>query len=252
MSLGKRTRQSRNGFETANNEFTVMNSDQLLEQKSKKRKIDTAASVSKKSFKTFKSVAPVDDPEPGRFEDEEQWADYELVASRENISIDRAKTIVHLLKEDNTVPFLCRYRRNLIGWDTTPEKLQSIKSAYKEVAEIKTKAQNVIKTLEKKGQLSKEIKEELLKAKSLDTINHLYEPFKERKTTLYQRAVELGLLIPTEKFLNQKAPMSELKRYIARDVKGLETMDAVVEGVKNIISYKISKNIVVLEEMEKL
>lgn len=291
MSLRKRTRRSA-GIENANNEFRCITTlpqssapkRRKLEEKPvvarsnsrRKSLVDNKASNSNKSplkgrknkliqrkivpksepkAKIVKQEVGFDEPAKNsttKVETEDTWSEHELLASIEQISVERAQSIIQLFREDNTVPFLCRYRRHLIGWDTTPEKLQSIKSAYKEVTEIKTKAQSVIKTLEKKGQLSPEIKTELLKAKTLDTINHLYDPFKERKTTLYQRAVELGLLVPADRFLNAKAPLCEFNRYVNEDVEGLESLAKVREGVKNIISHKISKHIAVLEHMELL
>lgn len=244
MFKRKRTRHSNTIIENADDEFTVVKTEDLRQ---KRTKVDTKTEP---LIKVPKENVVNKEAEPN--EDDYGWEEHELVASLENISPQKAKTIINLFKEDNTVPFLCRYRRHLIGWDTTPEKLQSIKSACKEVAEIKAKAQTVIKTLEKKGQLTKDIKDEILKAKTLETINHLYDPFKERKTTLYQRAVELGLLIPSERFLTNKVAVTEFKRYINEDVEGINSFEKVKEGIKNIISYKISKNVVVLEEMEKL
>lgn len=58
-------------------------------------------------------------------------------------------TITKLFDDDNTIPFLCRYRRHLIQ-NTSPEKLRDIQETLNNVRDLQNKVGNFLKGLKKK------------------------------------------------------------------------------------------------------
>lgn len=163
-----------------------------------------------------------------------------------------AHTIVGLFDEDNTIPFLCRYRRDLIGPDIDAERLRDIKNTYNYILSIRSKAESVIKKLEAKNVLTSEIKVDLLCAKTLDQVDHLYEPYKERKNSAYEKAVEWGLAPPAENLLKGKGPPVTFSSYVNQSNEALDTTKKVEEAFKSIIVHDISKNTEVLDQLRDL
>lgn len=88
------------------------------------------------------------------------WLDYELLAEKEEISIDLARTITKLFDDDNTIPFLCRYRRHIIQ-DTPPEKLRDIQATLHSVRDLQYKVTIFLKGLKKDVKVEKGVEEDV-------------------------------------------------------------------------------------------
>lgn len=134
----------------------------------------------------------------------------------------------------------------------TAEKLRDIKNSYNHILLIKSKAENVIKKLKSKNQLTKAIEYELLCAKSCEEIEHLYEPYKERKGSLYEKAVALGLESVSDRLLNGGFPTINPKDLLNDEVDGLENLKKIEDNIKNIIVHRICKNIEILNKLREL
>jgi hypothetical protein len=59
----------------------------------------------------------------------QEWSEAEFVAHLQQIEIRVAQNIIHLLDEENTIPFIARYRKELTS-DMSAEKLRDIKASY--------------------------------------------------------------------------------------------------------------------------
>ncbi|KXJ74278.1 hypothetical protein RP20_CCG013983 [Aedes albopictus] len=182
----------------------------------------------------------------------EQWDDFELLAEMQNIDRRTARTIIKLFEEENTIPFICRYRKELIG-DMSPDDLRDVKLAYNQILSIKSKADTIIKNLEKEEKLTEDIKQDLLCAKSLDELDHMYAPFKPaNKGSLADRAKALGLDSFAEGILIGSMPTIDLPELVQPEVEGLETVEKIEEGIKHLMAHNFSKNTAVLEEIRRL
>jgi transcriptional accessory protein Tex/SPT6 len=59
----------------------------------------------------------------------QEWNEAEFVAHQQQIETRIAQNIIHLLQEENTIPFIARYRKELTN-DMSPEKLRDVKASY--------------------------------------------------------------------------------------------------------------------------
>lgn len=180
------------------------------------------------------------------------WNDYELVADREGIDIGLSKTLVNLLDNENTIPFLCRYRKHLIR-NTTPEKLRDIQNTLESVRDLKSKVENFYKTLEKKQEVNEELKSDLKAVKSVDELEFFKSLYKgEGKRTLYEKAKELGLHPVAYDLLAGSCKLSSFKSLVDSKKEGLKSSSDVEKGVKDILVHLIVKNKAVIEEIRRL
>lgn len=135
---------------------------------------------------------------------------------------------------------------------------------------LKVKQENVITKLEKINVLTDELQQNILAVRSSDELDHLvgsiakimqtlgwapfflqYEPFKTAsKTSLAERAKSKGLQDPAEQILFGKV-VAKLHDFV-NAANGLEDVQSVREGVKNIILNIINKDVDVLEEIRRL
>lgn len=100
------------------------------------------------------------------------WDPAQLLADQQSLDYTTAQHIVRLFDEDNTIPFMCRYRRELIG-DLSPEQMRDIKITYNHIQNVKQKADTMLRHLEKEDLCTDEIRSNIVCARSLDELEHL-------------------------------------------------------------------------------
>lgn len=176
----------------------------------------------------------------------------ELVSEACNIDIRTTKQIIGLLKNDNTIPFICRYRREIIGNCMTPENLREFRNSYESFLSLSTKIEKTLKTLEKRELLDEEVKNNFLKVKNLQEFDLVFAPFKEvGKKSLADRACALGLEPYAKNILygEKEVYVNGLRN---PKIEELDNIEKVEEGLRHIIASLFSKNTHVLEEIRKL
>ena len=112
------------------------------------------------------------------------WKLEEAVATDCNVSYDKANTVIKLINDGSTIPFIARYRKECTG-NLPPATLHKIKEKMEECKYsfifykiflkllIRTVIENVeksIKSIEKTGQLTENVKEALQNCKTMDDV----------------------------------------------------------------------------------
>lgn len=169
----------------------------------------------------------------------------------EDLDHGLSKTIIKLFEDDFTIPFLCRYRKDLIE-NLSAEKLREIKNTIDNVKLIEAKSQSMLKSLDKEKLLTDDISRSIKCAKSMDELDHLsllYKP--ASKGSLFERAQKIGLEPTAESILFGKKSVN-LSTLVDSKIVGLKKLQEVEDGIKNIMSHLIAKNIYVMNEVREL
>uniref|UniRef100_A0A8C9YW61 S1 RNA binding domain 1 n=1 Tax=Sander lucioperca TaxID=283035 RepID=A0A8C9YW61_SANLU len=110
--------------------------------------------------------------------------------------------IIRLLREDNTVPFMVRYRKEMIN-HMDADAVRDVQLVYEEICSLAKKTQSVIQTLKKDGVLTAELEQNLRSCRSADELDHVYSPYKKgSKLTKARRAKALGLEAATSALID--------------------------------------------------
>ena len=163
------------------------------------------------------------------------------IATELNVSIKQVETVLKLLEEGNTMPFIARYRKEATG-ALDEEQIRSIDEVYQYQVNLAKRKEDVIRLIDEKGLLTDELKEEIMKASKLVEVEDLYRPYKEKKKTKATEAIKNGLeplakeimAFPVNGSLNDMA-----KKYLTENVK---TVEEAIQGAKYIIAEWISDN----------
>ena len=163
------------------------------------------------------------------------------IATELNISVKQVETVLKLLEEGNTIPFIARYRKEATG-ALTEEQIKSIGEVYEYQVNLAKRKEDVIRLIDEKGLLTDELKDEIMRASKLVEVEDLYRPYKEKKKTKATEAIKNGLeplakeimAFPTNGSLEEMA-----KKYITENVK---TIEDAIQGAKYIIAEWISDN----------
>ena len=163
------------------------------------------------------------------------------IALELNISIKQVETVLKLLEEGNTIPFIARYRKEATG-ALDEEAIRKIGEVYEYQVNLAKRKEDVIRLIDEKGLLTEELKNEIMKASKLVEVEDLYRPFKEKKKTKATEAIKNGLeplakqimAFPVNGDINEIA-----SKYLSDNVK---TLDDAIQGAKYIIAEWISDN----------
>ena len=155
-----------------------------------------------------------------------------------NIKSKQVETVLKLLSEGNTIPFIARYRKEATG-ALDEEQIRKINDIYEYQVNLLKRKEDVIRLIDEKGLLTEELKNQILNADKLVEVEDLYRPFKEKKKTKATDAINNGLE-PLAKII-MSFPLKEIdySKFINDKVKTIE--DAIM-GAKYIIAEWISDN----------
>ena len=163
------------------------------------------------------------------------------IAKELNIKIGQVETVLKLLEDGNTIPFIARYRKEATG-ALDEEQIREIDEVYQYQVNLSKRKEDVIRLIDEKGLLTDELKDSINKCVKLVEVEDLYRPYKEKKKTKATEAIKNGLE-PLAKiimsFPNNLDIEKAASNYLNENVKSVE--DA-VQGAKYIISEWISDN----------
>ena len=155
-----------------------------------------------------------------------------------NISEKQIQTVLNLLDEGNTIPFISRYRKEVTG-GLDEEQIFLIHQTWSYQKNLFERKEDVIRLIDEKGMLTEDLKQSILKAEKLVDVEDFYRPFKEKKKTKATEAIAKGLqgLSNFFMYLSSDDPKEEAKKYLNDDVKSLEEA---LEGAMHILSEFVS------------
>ncbi len=162
------------------------------------------------------------------------------IASDLGISDKQVITVLELLSDGNTIPFIARYRKEATG-ALDEESIRKINEVYEYQVNLLKRKEDVIRLIDEKGLLTEELKNSILNCSKLVEVEDLYRPYKEKKKTKATEAIALGLE-PLAKIIMSFPTNSSLEDITKKFVKDDLPMDKCLEGAKYIIAEWISDN----------
>ena len=103
-----------------------------------------------------------------------------LISTKTWLSSRIVETIIELLDQGNTVPFIARYRKELTEW-TTDEQLRDFADIYDYTKNLQARKADVIRLISEKGLMTSELEKQIIDAQTLAKVEDLYRPYKEKK-----------------------------------------------------------------------
>ncbi len=155
-----------------------------------------------------------------------------------NISEKQITTVLDLLNEGNTIPFIARYRKEATG-ALDEEQINEIFKTWEYQKNLLERKEQVIRLIDEKGMLTPELEQAILKAEKLVEVEDLYRPFKEKKKTKATEAMAKGLE-PLAKWMMtfDKGDVIEMaKTFVKEDVP---TVEEAILGAQHIVAEWVS------------
>ena len=163
------------------------------------------------------------------------------IALELKVKNSQVESVLSLLSDGNTVPFIARYRKEATG-ALDEEQIRKINEVYEYQVNLLKRKEDVIRLIDEKGMLTDELKVSIMNCSKLVEVEDLYRPYKEKKKTKATEAIKNGLE-PLAKII-MSFPMNididnVASKYLNDKVKNT---DEAIQGAKYIIAEWISDN----------
>ena len=166
-----------------------------------------------------------------------------ILSKELGISLKQVTSVIEMLDEGNTVPFIARYRKERTG-GLTDEVLRKFNERLTYLRNLESRKEDVLRIIEEQEKLTPELRLKIEKATTLTEVEDIYRPFKAKKRTRATMAVEKGLKPLAELILSGEFNgdiLKEANKYINEE-KDVKSEEEALQGAMDIISEIISDN----------
>ncbi|MFO4655513.1 Tex family protein [Vibrio cholerae] len=173
------------------------------------------------------------------------------IAQELNVRPEQVIAAVTLIDDGNTVPFIARYRKEVTGGlDDT--QLRNLDSRLAYLREMDDRRQTILKSIQEQGKLTPELEQAILSADSKNRLEDLYLPYKPKRRTKGQIAIEADLEPLADTLWTQPNtdPESEAAKYINAE-KGVADSKAALDGARAIVMERIAEDANLLEKIRQ-
>lgn len=161
------------------------------------------------------------------------------IAKQLEIKTSQVESVLKMLEEKDTVPFIARYRKEATG-GLDEEKILFIEKQYNYEINLKERKEAVINLIEVQGKLTDELRKEIEACKKLSEVEDLYKPYKQKKKTRAAVAIKNGLQPLADYLLSLPESGNleeEASKYLNENVKSI---NEAIKGGQDIIAEVVS------------
>ena len=163
------------------------------------------------------------------------------IAKELSIKENQIRSVISLLDEGNTVPFIARYRKEQTG-ALDEVQIKDVQDKWQYMQNLESRKEEVLRLIEEQGKLTDELKGEIIKSSKLQQVEDLYRPYKQKRRTKATVAKEKGLeplaewifTFPISEKVEDKA-----QEFISEE-KEVTSIEDAISGAKDIIAEWVS------------
>ncbi|CFR31955.1 Tex family protein [Yersinia frederiksenii] len=174
-----------------------------------------------------------------------------IIASEIQARPEQVSSAISLLDEGNTVPFIARYRKEVTGGlDDT--QLRQLESRLGYLRELEDRRQTILKSIEDQGKLTDQLAGAINGTMSKTELEDLYLPYKPKRRTRGQIAIEAGLEPLADSLWQdpQQDPEQVALAYIDAE-KGVADTKAALDGARYILMERIAEDATLLAKVRQ-
>jgi uncharacterized protein len=175
------------------------------------------------------------------------------IANELNIKEQQVINSIQLLDEGATVPFISRYRKEVTGGlDDT--QLRTLHERLEYIRELDLRRSAIIKNINEQGKLTKELTQALNAADTKTRLEDLYRPYKQKRRTKGQIAIEAGIEPLADALLANHAldPEQQAQQYINKNKAFKDAFNdtkGVLNGAKFILMERFADDADLTEKL---
>lgn len=164
-----------------------------------------------------------------------------IIAGEQSLNVKQVQSVISMINEGNTVPFIARYRKEQTG-ALDEVQIRNIIERWQYIQNLEQRKEEVVRLIDEQGKLTDVLKGSIEKADKLQEVEDLYRPYKQKRRTKATVAKEKGLEPLGQWMLSFPGKGNieeEAKRYLSEE-KGVTSVDEVITGAQDIIAEMVS------------
>ncbi|MGF7184278.1 uncharacterized protein GGQ84_000361 [Desulfitispora alkaliphila] len=155
-----------------------------------------------------------------------------IIARELNLGIGQVNSVIKLLDEGNTIPFIARYRKEATG-ELDEVVLRQLEDRLVYLRNLEERKKEVIKAIGEQGKLTDELEGAINKAEKLQQVEDLYRPFKQKRRTKATIAKEKGLEPLADIILGQQVFQGKPEEIAKEFVNPEKEVNSPEEAIEN-------------------
>ncbi|MCC0763520.1 RNA-binding transcriptional accessory protein [Clostridioides sp. ES-S-0006-03] len=164
----------------------------------------------------------------------------QILKNEFNLKDEQINNTLKLIDEGNTIPFIARYRKEMTG-EMSDVTLREFYEKLMYLRNLQSRKDDVVRLIDEQGKLTDEITQNIEKAKTLQEVEDIYAPYKQKKRTRATIAKEKGLENLAVSILKSNLDNIDLeaKSYINEE-KEVTSVEDALKGARDIIAETVS------------
>jgi len=164
------------------------------------------------------------------------------IAEELQISTEQVRNTITLLEGGATIPFISRYRKEMTG-SLDEVSIAQIRDILERLKDLDKRRDTILKTIEEQGNLTDELREQLLNSKTMAELEDLYLPYKPKRRTRADMAKEKGLEPLAKMVMSQPQfdPLIKASDFVNED-NGVDSAEDALAGARDIIAEWINEH----------
>lgn len=166
----------------------------------------------------------------------------QIIAAELTVQPQQIFAAIQLLDDGNTIPFIARYRKEATGGlDDT--QLRHFETRLIYLRELEDRRQTILKSIEEQGKLTDELRDKIHATQSKTELEDLYLPYKPKRRTKGQIAIEAGLEPLANLLWNEPKndPESTALSFVDAD-KGVTDTKVALDGARYILMERFAED----------
>jgi len=173
----------------------------------------------------------------------------EQIAQELNVKNSQVNAAISLLDDGSTVPFIARYRKEATqGLDDN--HLRELASRLTYLRDLEARRQVILTSIKQQNKLTTELAKQIADADNKTRLEDLYLPYKPKRRTKGQIAIEAGLEPLANNLFNswQLNPEQEAPAFLNSNA-GFSDVKAVLDGASAILAERFSEDANLLQKL---
>ena len=173
------------------------------------------------------------------------------IAAELTVRPEQVAATVALLDEGASVPFISRYRKEVTG-SLDDTQLRYLEERLRYLRELEDRRGSILASIQEQGKLTPELERDIRQAETKTTLEDLYLPYKPKRRTRGQIALEAGLGPLADQLHGnpQLDPQQLAAEFVDAD-KGVADIKAALDGAKYILMERFSEDARLLERLRQ-
>lgn len=173
-----------------------------------------------------------------------------IIAAKLNLRVTQVETVLELLAESATIPFIARYRKDSTG-NLDEVQIQQIQDEQKSLQAFTERKEFIEKTITEQGKMTEALQAKINGATTIVELEDIYLPYKVKRKTKAVVARENGLEPLALILLAQgnEDPETEAAKYFNEKIT---TVEEALQGARDIIAENVNEQADIRAKLRKL